>query len=88
MELLLILSALLSTLTGVVTGTRAPALQVQNCAIAADTARVVAMAPLPPASGHRHLLGGFDGRARSRVVEAAAVVVTAAPRLYLDRPRA
>ena len=87
MPFLLILSAILTALTGVVTGVRPVDVQIARPVQPSDVARV-AVSAAPLASGHRHLLGGFDVRARFAVIAAAAVVLTTAPRLYLDRPRA
>lgn len=85
MPLLLLLSAILTALTGVVTGVRPPDVQIARAARPNAVARVVVAAA---ASGHRHLLDGFDARVPFAPVDAAIVVPTAPPRLYLNRPRA
>jgi hypothetical protein len=85
MPFLLLLSALLTALTGAVTGVRPNAVQIARLARPAEAVRAVAAAPL--AAGHRHLIGDFDLRAAFAPAR-IAVALVAAPRLYLDRLRA
>lgn len=87
MEWLLFFSAILSALTGVVTGVRAPDLQVECQSVAAARAQVALPARVLRIAGHLHLASGF-GETPVFALGCLALPVIAAPRLYLDRPRA
>lgn len=87
MPFLLLLSALLTALTGAVTGVRAVEISAQRPALAADVRRVI-VAAAPSLSGHAHLLGAFGARTAFATIGAGPAPLAAAPRLYLDRPRA
>ncbi|WP_010164141.1 hypothetical protein [Sphingomonas sp. PAMC 26617] len=87
MEWLLFFSAILSALTGVVTGVRAPDMQVECQSIAAARAQVALPARVLRIAGHRHLAGGF-GETPVFALSHLTLPVIATARLYLDRPRA
>lgn len=87
MPFLLLLSALLTALTGAMTGVRPLDVQIARPARTSDNAVVAAVA-VRAAAGHRHLLGGIAMPVRFVVARVMAIVPAAAPRLYLDRPRA
>ncbi|MEG3177493.1 hypothetical protein U1872_14720 [Sphingomonas sp. RB3P16] len=87
MPFLLLLSALLTALTGAVTGVRSVEISTQCPAAAVDAHRIVAAAG-PILAGHLHLLGTFGVTASFALDAAAPIVRIAAPRFYLDRPRA
>lgn len=87
MNLLFVLSAILSALTGVVGGARPLEVAARHQAIATQVERIAVVAA-PGNAGHAHLLGGFGAIAAFALRRTASVVPTTAPRLYLDRPRA
>jgi hypothetical protein len=87
MEWLLFFSAILSALTGVVTGVRAPDVQVECQSVAAARAQIALPARVLRIAGHLHLAGGFV-ETPVFSVSSLTLPVIAAPRLYLDRPRA
>lgn len=87
MPFLLLLSALLTALTGVVGGVR-PVEISAHCPLAAAQTQCLAVAAAPFVAGHLHLLGGFGANASFALAEAIPAPLSAAPRLYLDRPRA
>ena len=87
MPFLLILSALLTALTGVMTGVRPVDVQIARQANAAAVVHA-AIAAKPAVAGHAHLLGGFGVTQGFTLLRTTAALSLAAPRLYLDRPRA
>lgn len=87
MPFLLLLSALLTALTGVVSGVRPVEISAQ-CPLAAAQTQRLAVAAAPFVAGHVHLLGAFGSNARFALVEALPAMTAVATRLYLDRPRA
>lgn len=87
MEWLLFFSAILSALTGVVTGVRAPDVQVECQSVAAARAQVALPARVLRVAGHLHLAGGF-GETAAFALQAVALPAVVPTRLYLDRPRA
>lgn len=87
MEWLLFFSAILSALTGVVTGVRAPDVQVECQSVAAARAQVALPARVLRIAGHLHLASGFV-EAPVFPLSSLALPVIAPARLYLDRPRA
>ena len=91
MELLLFLSALLSALTGAISGVRAPEMQVhQACgsAVAAQTIAVAQAAPTRSIRSWLTLADGWQSPAASLYAAAATspALFAAIPR-YLDKPR-
>ena len=91
MELLLFLSALLSALTGAISGVRAPEMQVhQSCgAVAAAQAVTVAQAvPTRTVRSWLALAGGWQSPAARLygAVPTSPALFAAIPR-YLDKPR-
>jgi hypothetical protein len=87
MPFLLLLSALLTALTGAMTGVRPVEISAQRALLATDVHRV-AVAAVPIASGHAHLLGAFGTAETFALIRVVPAALVAAPRLYLDRPRA
>ena len=87
MPFLLLLSALLTALTGAVTGVRAVEISAQRPSLAAGVQQV-AILSAQAVGGHAHLLGAFGIAAAFAVSGVARPAAPAAPRLYLDRPRA
>lgn len=87
MPFLLLLSALLTALTGVVTGVR-PLEISAHCPAAATSVDAAAVVTIPSVAGHVHLLGTFGGVPSFALGAAVSVMRTCAPRLYLDRLRA
>ena len=87
MPFLLLLSALLTALTGVVSGVR-PVEISAHCPLAAAQTQRLAVAAAPFVAAHRHLLGAFGPNASFALAQAIPALLSAAPRLYLDRPRA
>jgi hypothetical protein len=91
MELLLFLSALLSALTGAISGVRAPEMQVhQACgtAAAAQTVAATQAAPIRSVRTWLALAGGWQSPA-ARLYDAVTTgpaLFAAIPR-YLDKPR-
>ena len=88
MELLLFLSAILSALTGAISGVRAPEAQVHQAYVAgAQTAAAQAM-PARAVRAHLALAGGWQSPAASifHNVHAGPALFAAIP-LYLDKPR-
>ena len=88
MELLLFLSALLSALTGAISGVRAPEAQVHQAYVAgAQTAAVQAM-PARTVRAHLALAGGWQSPALVLLhsVHVGPALFAAIPR-YLDKPR-
>jgi MFS family permease len=91
MELLLFLSALLSALTGAISGAHAPEMQVhQTCGAAAVAQAVTAVQAVParPVRGWLALAGGWQSpaaRLYSAINAAPALFATIAR--YLDKPR-
>lgn len=86
MPFLLLLSALLTALTGAVVGVRPADVQIARRAHATPIQRATVVVALRSA-GHAHLLGAFGIVSRFAVLHIPAILV-AAPRLYLDRLRA
>ncbi|MEO9133125.1 MAG: hypothetical protein ABI240_18205 [Sphingomonas sp.] len=91
MELLLFLSALLSALTGAISGVRAPEAQVhQACGVIAGShaAETVQVAPLRAVRAYLALAGGWQSRATG-ILHSPYVgpALFAAIPLYLDKPR-
>lgn len=87
MPFLLLLSALLTALTGVVSGVRPVEISAQ-CPLAAAQTQRLAVAVAPFVIGHRHLLGAFGLTDSFAVADSRPAPLSAAPRLYRDRPRA
>lgn len=87
MEWLLFFSAIFSALTGVVTGVRAPDVQVECQSVAASRTQVALPARIVRVAGHLHLIGGY-GDTVGFALRALALPAIAPSRLYLDRPRA
>ena len=87
MEWLLFFSAILSALTGVVTGVRAPDVQVECQSVAAARTQVAVPAQVRRVAGHLHFAGGF-GASEAFALRSVVLPVIAPARLYLDRPRA
>lgn len=87
MPFLLLLSALLTALTGVVSGARPVEISAQCPLTAAQSQRFVA-AIVPLLAGHAHLLGAFGVTSAFATADPMPAMSAAAPRLYLDRPRA
>ena len=88
MELLLFLSALLSALTGAISGVRAPEAQVHQAYVAgAQTAAAQAM-PARTVRAHLALAGGWQSpvAATFHSIHVGPVLFDAIP-LYLDKPR-
>lgn len=91
MELLLFLSALLSALTGAISGVRAPEMQVHQTCGAVAVEQAVTAAQAVPTRSARHwlaLAGGWQSPA-ARVygaVPTSPASFAAIPR-YLDKPR-
>ena len=91
MELLLFLSALLSALTGAISGVRAPEMQVhRSCgsAVAAQTITVAQIAPARAIRGWLALADAWKSPAAAiyPAVAARPALFAAIPR-YLDKPR-
>ena len=96
MPLLLLFSALLTALTGVVAGVRPIDMPVERHARASGAARQVAALAVSRPAGHRHLLGALGESAPFSTRRAVAAMTTGctggctggctAPS-YLDRPR-
>jgi hypothetical protein len=87
MPFLLLLSALLTALTGVVSGVRPVEISAQ-CPSAVASGQRFVVAAVRSVAGHTHLLDGFGAVASFAVGTHVAAISAAAPRLYLDRPRA
>ena len=87
MPLLLILSAILTALTGVVTGARPVDVQIARQADSAAVVRAIA-ATKPATVGHAHMLEGFGASQPFATLSGSSAPSLAAPRLYLDRLRA
>lgn len=87
MPFLLLLSALLTALTGVVGGVRPVEISAQ-CPLAAAQTQVLAVAVAPFVMGHRHLLGAFGLNDSFALADSRPALLSTTPRLYLDRPRA
>ena len=91
MELLLFLSALLSALTGAISGVRAPEMRVHQACGAAATAQAVTAAQAIPTRSVRSwlvLADGWQSPAASLygAVTTGPALFAAIPR-YLDKPR-
>jgi hypothetical protein len=87
MNLLLLLSAMMTALTGVAGGPRPVEVAARHQVLSAAVERA-ALAATPRASGHIHLLGDFGASALFALAGGTLIAMTAPPRLYLDRPRA
>ncbi|WP_010186096.1 hypothetical protein [Sphingomonas sp. PAMC 26605] len=87
MPFLLLLSALLTALTGVVSGVRPVEISAQ-CPLATAGIQRLAVTVAPFVMGHRHLLGAFGLNDSFALAASLPALLSAAPRLYLDRPRA
>ncbi len=87
MNLLLLLSAIMTALTGVVGGVRPVEVAARHQVLAAEIERA-ATATAPRPAGHANLLGEFGTRPLFALLGSVSILTTAAPRLYLDRPRA
>ncbi|MGY2732892.1 hypothetical protein [Sphingomonas sp. UYP23] len=87
MPFLLLLSALLTALTGVVSGVRPVEISAQ-CPSAVAGIQRLAVAVAPFVIGHRHLLGAFGLNDSFAVADALPAMRPSVSRLYLDRPRA
>jgi hypothetical protein len=88
MELLLFLSALLSALTGAISGVRAPEVQAHQAYVAAARTAVTRAAPARIAQTYLALAGGWQSPAADILhgVHAGAALFAPIPR-YLDKPR-
>ena len=86
MPFLLLLSALLTALTGVVTGTRPADVQIARH-IGSTAVAEVAAAARPSIAAHTNLAGGYGTITAFTLVGPDAPRITAAPRLYLARLR-
>jgi len=87
MPFLLLLSALLTALTGVVSGVRAVEI-ITQCPSAVTSGQRFVVATVRAVAGHTHLLNGFGTVASFAAGTPVVAISAAAPRLYLDRPRA
>ena len=86
MPFLLLLSALLTALTGVVTGARPADVQIARHVGATRVAEVAAAAR-PLVAAHAHLTGGFGSTASFAVAGSGITRVVATLPLYIGRLR-
>ena len=88
MELLLFLSALLSALTGAISGVRAPEVQVHQAYVAGAQTTAARAMPARAVRSWLALAGGWHSPAADILhgIPAAPALFAAIPR-YLDKPR-
>jgi hypothetical protein len=88
MELLLFLSALLSALTGAISGVRAPEAQVHQAYVAGAQAAAAQAMPARAVRAHLALAGGWQSPAAAVLhgIHVGPALFAAIP-LYLDKPR-
>ena len=88
MELLLFLSALLSALTGAISGVRAPEAQVHQAYVAGAQTAAARAVPARAVRAHLALAAGWQSPATATLhtVQVGPALFAAIP-LYLDKPR-